>query len=274
MKFKQLWQSSLLWVLLFWCILSLIYHSSWVVVTAGMLVWVIIIFFTAPGVFWNYISHLSFNPQKKEYLLAKAVSYKPQILQPYVTLAMIYARKKRWPETVTALEQAIRLANPRSGPEVKVLLAISYRESGNDDQAVELLNELTKQGNKSLIIYINLASSYIKLARFEEALVAAEKARSFDLKATQPVLLMGRIHFELHEFQKAKDDYEWSIKHLSWPVESYYWLGRAELELGEPEAAINHLKMAVEKIKDDPDMSDVSAAEAEVWLKKVTPNLE
>jgi tetratricopeptide (TPR) repeat protein len=269
MKFKQLWQSSLLWVLLFWCILSLIYHSSLLVVAAGILVWVLLVYFTTPGVFWNYLSNLSFNLQTKERFLLKAVSYKPQIFQPYTSLAMIYTRQKRWPEAVAALEQAVGLANPRTSPEIKILLAISYRESALYDKALEVLIGLTGQGIKNLIIFLNLASTYVKLGRFEEALVAAEKARSFDLKATQPVLLMGRIHFELQEFQKAKDDYEWSISHLSWPVESYYWLGRAELELGEPEAAFNHLKAAVEKIKDDPDMSDVPFTEAEEWLKKV-----
>jgi tetratricopeptide (TPR) repeat protein len=269
MKLKQLWHSSLIWVLLLWCILSLIYHCSLLVVTIGAVIWVSVVFLMAPGVFWNYLSLFSFDQHRKEQWLVKAVSYNPQILQPYMSLAMIYIRQKRWTETVEVLKAAIGLDNSRSGFNAKILLTIAYRESGSYDKAIEILIQLTEQGIQSFIIYFNLATTYFKLGRLEQALAAAEKARSFDVKSSQPVLLMGRVHFELREFQKAKDDYEWSIKHISWPVESYYWLGRAELELGETEAAREHLKVAVTRIKDDPDMSDVTLPEAEEWLTKI-----
>jgi tetratricopeptide (TPR) repeat protein len=267
-KLKQFWQKSLIWLLLFWCILALIYHSSVIVIIAGVMVWVIVVFLTAPGVFWNYLSHFIFNRQKKERWLVKAVSYKPYISQPYAVLAIIYARQKRWLEAVPLLEQAIGYTNLQSSAELKNLLAIACRESGSSDKALEILTGLIESGTKSFIIYLNLASAYMKLGRWEEMKAAAEKARSFDLKSNQPVLLMGRAHFELGEFQKAKDDYEWSIGHMSWPVESYYWLGRSELELGEKEAAATHLKTALERIKDDPDMADVPYLEVEEWLKK------
>ena len=67
-----------------------------------------------------------------------------------------------------------------------------------------MLTGLTGQGIKSFIIYINLASTYVKLGRYEEALTAAEKARSFNLKATQPVLLMGESILNSKSFKKPK----------------------------------------------------------------------
>jgi tetratricopeptide (TPR) repeat protein len=267
-KLKQIWQKSLIWLLLFWCILSLIYRSRGVVIISGVVIWVIVVFFTAPGVFWNYLSQFIFNQQKKEGWLVKAVSYKPYITQPYTALGLNYARQKRWLETIPLLEQAIGYANPHYSSELKNILAIAYRESGSPDKAVEIITGLIASGANSFIIYLNLASSDMKLGRWEETAVAAEKARSFDVKSNQPVLLMGRAHFELGEFQKAKDDYEWSISHMSWPVESYYWLGRSELALGEKKAAATHLKTALERIKDDPDMSDVPYSKVEEWLKQ------
>jgi hypothetical protein len=51
-------------------------------------------------------------------------------------------------------------------------------------------------------------------------------------------------------------------------VESFYWLGRAELELGLTVQAVEHLEKAVERITDDPALSDVTAAEAGEWLAK------
>ncbi len=269
MKIKQLWQSSLTWILLLWCILSVIYHCPLWVVLAGVVAWVLVVFLWAPGVFWNHWSHFTLNQQKKERRLTKAVSYKPLVFQPYLSLATMYIRQKRWPEATSVLESAVELDHPRSGQNARILLAIAYRESANYDKAVEVLTNLVRRGVENYVVALNLATTLFKVGRLEEALKAAEKARSLDLKATQPVLLMGRIHFEQGEFDKARDDYQWSIQHLSWPVESYYWLGRAEYELGDIESAREHLKIAVTKIKDEPDMSDISASEAEAWEKKL-----
>ena len=83
-----------------------------------------------------------------------------------------------------------------------------------------------------------------------------------------PVLLIARIYFDRQDFASAKDNYEWCIKHTSWPVESYYWLGRSELELGLIDQACAHLATAVERITEDPLLSDVPQEEAQAWLDK------
>ncbi len=268
MKLKQLWQNNIIWFLLVWILTVLIFQFSLLIFGVGVLAWVMLLYLTAPGVFWTYYTSIKFNKQNSEHYLLKAISYQPAIPGPYISLGVIFARSKRWAEAVKVFEEAFRLSNKRSGKDVQIMLAISYRESGNYQRALELMTELLEKGNKTFILYINLATTYFKLNRLEEALETAEKARSINLKSPQPVLLMGRIHFETGEFQKAKDDYLWSIDHMSWPVESYYWLGRAELELKETETAIEHLKKAVERITDDPDMSDVPVEEAQEWLNK------
>ena len=195
MKIKQLWESSLTWILLLWCLLSIIYHCPLWLVASGVLIWVIAVFLLAPGAFWNYRSYFTFNQQKKELWLAKAVGYQPQIFQPYLSLATIYIRQKRWIEAAAVLEPAVRLNHPRSGTNAQILLAIAYRESGNNQKAIDLLTQLTQKGEESYVLYLNLATTLLKSAKLTEALAAAEKARSLDLKSTQPVLLMGRIHF-------------------------------------------------------------------------------
>lgn len=268
MKLKQLWQNNIIWVLIIWTLAALVFHFNAVVFTIGLIVWVALLYFTARGVFWSYINSLVFNKQKSEHYLSKAINFKPVIPGPYISLGVIYARAKRWPEAVKVFEEAYKLAVFRSQKDVQIMLAISYRESGNYQRALELLTELSQKGNNTFILFMNLATTYFKLDRLEEALETAQKARSLNLKSTQPVLLMGRIHFEKREFQAAKDDYLWAIDHMSWPVESYYWLGRAEMELGEIEKAIEDLKKAVERITDDPDMSDVPVTEAREWLDK------
>ena len=76
------------------------------------------------------------------------------------------------------------------------------------------------------------------------------------------------IYQEYQEYQKAKEDDEWAIARIKYPTESYYWLGRAELELGNKDEAVRHLQRAVERISEDPLLSDVTLEEAQYWLDK------
>ena len=142
------------------------------------------------------------------------------------------------------------------------------RVTDQPDAALKMLDQAVAAGMKTAKVYLNYALTYMKQSRLPEALDAAAKARSRNLNATEPVLVMGRIHFALEDYESAKDDYDWAIAHTSWPVESYYWLGRAELELGQTEAAVEHLRKAVERITEDPLLSDITVSEASVWLEK------
>ena len=178
--------------------------------------------------------------------------------------------KRTGPRAIMMLEQALNFSTPRAVPSIKPVLAVAYRENGEYEKALHIFESLVEQGVRTVHVYINLAQTYLKLDKLPEALTAAHKARSLDLSALNPVLVIGRIHFLMKDFEAAKDDYEWAVSHASWPVESYYWLGRTKLELGEIEKAKEHLQTAVERITSDPDLSDVPVDEAQKWLEQAS----
>lgn len=271
MGLARFWHQNLRWTLILWIVAAFWLRVGWTVMGVGIVIWFILIYLTAPGVLWTYIYALPFissNPVRAIKVLQKAVAGKPLLSFPYIALGVAYLQNKRYAEAEPLLEEGVRLSERKFESDAKILLAVAYRETGQYDKTFALLDELVSRRIKNLKIYYNYALCYLRQKRYQEALDAAETARSFNNKQIEPVLLLGQIHFEMGNIQAAKDNWEWAIERKPDMIEPYYWLGRAELELGETEAAIGHLKLAVERITEHPLLSNVSAAEAEDWLKK------
>lgn len=271
MNLTRFWHHNLRWALLLWIGAAIWFRLGWLALGAGIAVWLIIVYLTAPGVLWTYIYALPFvssNPIRGIKLLEKAVSSKPLIPFPYIALGLTRLRSKHWTEALPLLEEAERLSDRKSAPDVKTLLAVAYRETKQYAKAYAILDELVNRGIRNLQIYYNYALCYLRQKRFKEAIDAAETARSFNPDQLEPVLLLGQIYFEMGNILAAKDNWEWAVNRKPDMIEPYYWLGRAELELGETEAAVGHLQLAVERIAKTPFLSNVTAAEAEAWLEK------
>lgn len=268
MALKRFWQSNLLHLLFLWIIVSIFIRPGWLIFGAGCLVWLGVLYLTAPGVFWTYFAFFNNNPEIALKRLRKAVSYHPAIVYPYFTLGMMTAKHKLWDEALRLLEHSVSIAPQSKVNQYRIVLAEAYRESGETGKAIRILTELLENGIASAKIYTDLAITYLRINDFSNALNFAKQARSLDLSAVQPVLVMGRSHFELGDYQSSKDDYEWAITHLKYPIESYYWLGLAEYHLGNTEAAIKQLQTAVDRITEDPLLSDVTLEEARMALEK------
>ena len=266
MNLKLYWQKYIGWLLCFWIGWGLIFKLHWLILVIGLFGWVLLLWATAPGIFWSYLALFAVYSPKNELFLKKALTYKPLVVGPYVRQGLNMAKQKNWPATIALFEQAAQLPQTKLKPQLRIFLAVAYQRAEDYKRSAQLLEELVGQGTVTMETYFNLAVSYFMQGDLPTALSAAQKARALNLQATGPVLILGRIHFTQQDFQAAKNDYEWAIQHIKWPVESLYWLGRAELELNETNAAVSHLKLAVERITEDPVMADISVTEAQGWL--------
>ncbi len=268
MRLKKLWESNLFLILPLWIIVALIVRPGWGNFLFGFLAWILLAFLSAPGVFWNYAAGFIPNPDLGEQFLRKAVSYKPLIPTPYLTLGLSYARRKEWSQAIPLLEEAVAHTPEGKKNQNLIWLAEAYRAGKFYEKALTTLEKLLENGSASMKVFLNLALVHLQLNHLPQALEYAEKARIANLSASEPVLIQAKVHFQMGEYQQAKNDYQWVIEHLKYPVESLYWLGRCELELGETDAAINHLQTAVERITEDPLLADVGKEEAEEWLER------
>jgi tetratricopeptide (TPR) repeat protein len=267
-ELKKLWESSLSLILLLLIIVALIVRPGWNVFLSAFLTWVLLTFLSAPGVFWSYMAVFIPNSALSEKLLKKAISYKPLIHMPYLTLGLSHIRRKEWSQAIPLLEEAVTHAPEGKKTQILIWLAETYRAGENYEKALSTLDKLLKRTPNSMKVFLNLALVHFQLNHLAEALEYAKKARTADLSAVEPVIIQGKVHFAMGQYQQAKNDYQWVIEHLKWPVESIYWLGRCELELGEIDAAIIHLQTAVERITEDPLLADVTKEEAEEWLER------
>lgn len=267
MKITELFQRHLFFLVLLWAFTCILTKPGWLIFAGGILLLAALTLIFAPEVLWYGTGLFTFNPEKSKSYLQKAVARQPLIPGPYRALGLIYAKAQQWTGAIPLLEKALTLKKG-ANLNLNLALAIAYRQSGAYEDALLLLHKLIDKGYKNAQVYYNLAHTYLKQENLTEALNAANKARTLNVTLVEPVLLLGRVHFALQDYAAAKDDFTWAINRLSWPVESYYWLGRCAFAEGEWAEAVKNLEIAVERIKDDPLLSDVSAEEAEEWLTR------
>ncbi|HEY8345079.1 MAG TPA: tetratricopeptide repeat protein [Bacillota bacterium] len=267
MKITKSFPRHLFSFLLLWVLACILMKPGWLIFVAGILILAAVTLLFAPEVLWYSAGLLTLNPEKSKFYLEKAVARQPSIPGPYRTLGLIYAKARQWTEAIPLLEKALTLTKGVN-LNLNLALAIAYRESGAYEDALSLLHKLIDRGYINVQVYYNLAHTYLKQENLTDALKAAKKARALNATLVEPVLLLGRVHFALQDYAAAKDDFTWAINRLSWPVESYYWLGRCAFAQGEWVEAVKNLEIAVERIKADPLLSDVPVEEAEEWLRR------
>lgn len=265
-------QPNFIWVITFWMIMSVIFRPGWLIFSSGFIVCIGLMFLKTPGVFWHCIGIIPLDRTTLERCLEKSVSFEPAIPQPYLKLGIIRYQQKEWSRAIPLLERAIALIGEKCPLNLKIILATAYRENGQEQIAVLLLQKMIDQGFKTAEIYYNLAVCLFRLDD-QAALGAAEEAHALNPTAVRPGMILGMVHFKMKNFMAAKHDYQWLVRALPKPAESLYWLGRAEFELGEIQPAAAHLQLAADRMSEHRDISDIPLEEVQHWLKAATDSL-
>jgi adenylate cyclase len=124
--------------------------------------------------------------RKKEYEKAiaaseRAISLNPNSAESYMRLAVVLAYAGRAEEGIPYMQKALRL-NPFPSPNYFINLAVVYCESGHYEKAIEADKRALQSEPNSYFPYLNLAISYIRLGREEEARAAAAEVRRISPK--------------------------------------------------------------------------------------------
>jgi adenylate cyclase len=102
----------------------------------------------------------------------RAVSLDPNSAENIFRLGFVLNYAARGDEAIPYLQNAIRL-NPLPTATYFVILAISYRDSGQYEKAIEACKKALQREPNTQFAYIQMAISYIRLGREEEARAAA-----------------------------------------------------------------------------------------------------
>jgi len=259
-----------IWVTGFWFILSIFVRPGWLAFSAGTALCLVLMLLKAPGEFWYCLAMLPVRAHARERWLVRSVSYQPGIPYPYTGLGVIYSRRKQWAVAIPALKRGVALYGRKCPLEFKILLATAYREHGEDHLAIAQLEDVAATHPKSSDVLYHLAVCHFRLGNLSSALEAASKSHALNPDAVRPLMIVAHVHFRTGDFSAAKRDFEWLVRTLPQAAESLYWLGRAELALGQAQAAAEHLRLALERLGPHEHASNIPLQDVRHWLSAAT----
>lgn len=146
------------------------------------------------------------NEQLQDELLEEMENLKarfPDLPEAMHVAAMSYAGLRQTKKAELLWRTCITKASDHVGP--RLGLAIVLSERGNDEEAVEILENAVADQCVSPKLYHQLASVYSKLGDMEKAESTLRRALNEDPLVPQNWLLLGQTKSQLMKFEEAED---------------------------------------------------------------------
>lgn len=168
-----------------------------------------------------------------EKALQKCVSLNPDFVAAYSGLGTTYYSLKKYQLAVDNFNKYVeKTDNEKSKTKIKKFIGLSYtqlgqqaKRDGKHKQAVSYLNEAVKN-YKYDSAYLALAEIYIELAKFNEALSAADNAINNRKKISKGAgyYYKGLAFNGLNDKDKARENFKISVKDRTYKASSEYEL--------------------------------------------------
>src|SRR5579863_3931402 len=202
-----------------------------------------------------------------------ALEANPKSIAAIYWLSKVYMSQKRYPAAIALLKDA------PPDEALQMSLAIAYSDSGNNDQAIQILKRMVLDRPASAVPHSGLATIYTRQRRYEDAATEFEKAlrlnphddltraaylqnlllrSKFEVALPiaqayhrnrpddfETVYLLGVIERELNNYAEAKKFLLQASKMNPQHYATRYNLGVVYAKLGEPAAARTELEEAV-----------------------------
>jgi tetratricopeptide (TPR) repeat protein len=132
-------------------------------------------------------------------------------------------------------------------------LGIANQNLDNDAKAVEYFNSAIKIKSDNVQGYIERSKCYLKLEKYDEALVDANKAVSMDSKNSDAYLCRGVIYRYMEEYEFAIRDYTSAVTYNPNNAVAFYNRGIAHSKVDEHQKAIQDYSKAIEISPEDDE---------------------
>jgi len=178
----------------------------------------------------------------------EGIRLRPDVSELYVLRANDYIKMKNFELAQNDMDSALKLDT--TDIDVLVSYAYFYMEKGDRKTSNEMyqkvLNVLDSVAEENelnneylAMIYNNIAYNYVKLGDYEQAMTYVQKALDYDDESGYIWDTRGELYFCLKKYEECIADMNKSIEMRnedgSEPANSYYYRGRARLELGQTE---------------------------------------
>jgi len=151
-------------------------------------------------------------------------------------------------------QQCIELAPDHS--RARIGLASVAVDQGNDEMAVETLEEAISVGCSSTDVCNALATALMHLGRFEEAVGVLEKSPVTFPQSSEGWYLLGQVQIQRNEFQQAEKSLATAIELAPTYTDAYYAMATVCVRQGNHEKAAEYRKRFAELKAGDREAED------------------
>jgi len=162
------------------------------------------------------VDYASYFYEKKDFRRAIESYQKALLLDPnnyYVNIGLAYAlvANKSFEESLPSLEKAISIR--KSDIRIWPSLFVAYRESGKEDLARNVLEEMVQcTGSNESAAHDALAYTYLTLAIFAEAEQHSKKAVEMSPDKGYLHYNLGKIYFAQEKIREAKAEFQRAVE--------------------------------------------------------------
>ena len=92
------------------------------------------------------------------------------------------------------------------------IMAVLYEQDGDIDRAIEEYQKVLRSDQKSLLIHLRLAASYIKAGNSTKAVLELKRAAKFEPEAVEPHVILALLYTSENKPELAGSEYELALK--------------------------------------------------------------
>ena len=175
----------------------------------------------------------------------KAIELNENLLDPYLNLGRVYAKKLLYDQTIEQFEKMIQM-HPKSLSSY-MLLGVLYQSQNNRQKAVEYYQKALKINPKFAPAAHHLAWNYVEDGRnLDDASTLIDTARAQMPDHPVPTDTLGWIYYKKRDYEKAIKLFRESITKRSNSPVSRYHLGMAYYKTGNTDLAKVELQQALQ----------------------------
>jgi len=194
------------------------------------------------------------NPNTTVDLMIKAVQLDPRNAGNLYNLGWMFEQVGDIPRAIEMYERAIQ-ASPLSF-EAMNNLSLIYEQNGQTERAIELLGRAISVDPELEVGYFNMANHYVRQREWKPALEAYDRVLEINPTSALASVEKGRIHLEIGDSEAAVEDLNLALEYDAHSFDAYFLLSTAYEKM-------NHIKEAIAAAEEArrirPDSPDVKA---------------
>jgi len=210
----------------------------------------------SPKLYIDAMKSLLAGEEKVAFQKFKEVARRdPDNLDAFLKLGDLFRKNKKYDKAMQIHKELLIRPSilPEDKNEILKSLSQDYSDSGNNDKAIAVLQELYRENEKDRWAALRLLTEYETTAKWEEAFNLRKKLTDRKEDETNRILALykvfwGKARADMGELHKARVAYKEALNYDENCIPAYIYLGDAYHEDGRLKDAVEYWKKLVETI--------------------------